>query len=219
MAWSNLGVAAAERGVLPEVLLRGGIRRLLDARLADIGATDPEASARAAEDFIAHMRGAPIALLPEKANEQHYEVPAAFFEAVLGGRRKYSSAWWPEGTRTLDEAEEQALAATCARARLADGQRVLELGCGWGSLTLWMAEHFPASRITAVSNSHSQRAHIEAIARRRGLGNVEIVTCNVADFQPEAGFDRVVSVEMFEHLRNWPEMFRRVSTWLAPAGL
>jgi cyclopropane-fatty-acyl-phospholipid synthase len=118
----------------------------------------------------------------------------------------------------LDAAEEAALAVTAERAQLADGQHVLELGCGWGALTLWMAEHYPRARITAVSNSHSQRAHIEAEARRRGLANVQVRTANVAELQPGARFDRIVSVEMFEHLRNWPEMFRRVAGWVEPGG-
>jgi cyclopropane-fatty-acyl-phospholipid synthase len=216
---SNLAIAATERGAVPEPLVRSGIRQLLKSRLTEIRAADPEAAANATQAFVAHMGDAPIALLPDKANEQHYEVPAAFFAAVLGPRRKYSSAWWPGSVATLAEAEEAALQATCERAHLADGQQVLELGCGWGSLTLWMAERFPRSRITAVSNSRSQREHIEAEAQRRGLKNVSVVTCNVADFMTRGGFDRVVSVEMFEHLRNWREMFRRVASWLRPGGL
>ncbi len=217
---SQLALAFTERGVLPDRLVRRGIRRLLQQRLADIDAGDAEAAAARSEAFVAAMREAPIALLPEKANEQHYELPAAFFAQVLGRHRKYSSAWWPPGVQRLDDAEAAALAATCGRAGLADGQRVLELGCGWGSLSLWMAAHYPASRITALSNSHSQREHIEAEARRRGLANLQVITADVARFQPPDGerFDRVVSVEMFEHLRNWPEMFRRVAGWLRPGG-
>ena len=218
MALSNLALEFTERGIVPDLLVRAGIRRLLQARLDEIAALDPAAAAAQSEDFAAAMYDAPIALLPEKANEQHYEVPSEFFAQVLGRRRKYSSAWWPQGVTDLDAAEEVALAATAERAQLADGQRILELGCGWGSLTLWMAEHYPRARITAVSNSHSQRAHIEAEALRRGLGNVQVITTNVAELDPAARFDRVVSVEMFEHLRNWPEMFRRVAGWLAPGG-
>ena len=218
MALSNLALEFTERGIVPDRLVRAGIRRLLQARLDEIAAADPAAAAAQAEDFVAAMRGAPIALLPEKANEQHYEVPSEFFGQVLGARRKYSSAWWPQGVTDLDAAEEAALAATAERAQLADGQRILELGCGWGSLTLWMAQHYPRARITAVSNSRSQRAHIEAEAQRRGLTNVRVITTNVAEFDPAAQFDRVVSVEMFEHLRNWPEMFRRVAGWLVPGG-
>jgi cyclopropane-fatty-acyl-phospholipid synthase len=218
MALPNLALEFTERGIVPDRLVRAGIRRLLQARLIEIAARDPAAALAQSESFAAAMRASPVALQPHKPNEQHYEVSSAFFGAVLGRRRKYSSAWWPPGVADLDAAEEAALAATAERAQLGDGQRVLELGCGWGSLTLWMAERYPRARITAVSNSHSQRAHIEAEARRRGLANVQVLTTDVAELQPRARFDRVVSVEMFEHLRNWPEMFRRVAGWLEPGG-
>ncbi|MGZ5269045.1 MAG: SAM-dependent methyltransferase [Ramlibacter sp.] len=218
MAVSNLAIAFTERGVVPDLLVRSGIRRLLEERLAEIHARSAEEAARAAEAFVAAMRRAPIAPVPHKANQQHYELPPEFFAQVLGRRRKYSSAWWPAGVGTLDQAEDAALQATCERAGLADGQDVLELGCGWGSLTLWMAERYPASRITAVSNSRPQREWIEGEALRRGLHNVTAITSDVTHFVPAARFDRIVSVEMFEHLRNWPEMFRRVASWLRADG-
>jgi cyclopropane-fatty-acyl-phospholipid synthase len=145
-------------------------------------------------------------------------VPAEFFGAVLGPQRKYSSGYWPAGVTSLAAAEEAALADTALHAGLADGQRILELGCGWGSLTLWMAERFTRSRIIAVSNSHSQRAFITAEAARRGFTNIEVITRDINEFTTGARFDRVVSVEMFEHLRNWPEIFRRVASWLEPDG-
>lgn len=219
MTVSNLAIALTERGIVPDMLVRTGIRRLLGQRLAQIRADSAEDGARQAEAFIASMRRAPIAILPHKANEQHYELPPEFFAQVLGARRKYSSGWWPAGVATLDGAEEAALQATCQRADLADGQHVLELGCGWGSLTLWMAQRYPASRITALSNSRPQREWIEAEALRRGLRNISVVTSDVAHFDPQARFDRVVSVEMFEHLRNWPRMFARVASWLEADGL
>jgi cyclopropane-fatty-acyl-phospholipid synthase len=215
---SNLAIALTERGVVPDVLVRTGIRRLLGQRLSQIHAGSAEDGARETEAFIESMRRAPIALLPHKANEQHYEVPPEFFTQVLGPRRKYSSAWWPAGVSTLEQAEDAALQATCERAGLADGQQVLELGCGWGSLTLWMARRYPASRITALSNSRPQREFIEAEALRRGLRNIRVVTSDVTHFDPGARFDRVVSVEMFEHLRNWPLMFGRVASWLEADG-
>ncbi|HEY8050087.1 MAG TPA: cyclopropane-fatty-acyl-phospholipid synthase family protein [Ramlibacter sp.] len=218
MAVANLAIDWTERGVLPDVFVRTGIRRLLQQRLAQLHARSPDQAAATTESFVRELAAAPIAPLAHKANEQHYEVPAEFFRLVLGARRKYSSCWWPAGVENLDAAEKAALGATCERAGIADGQRILELGCGWGSLTLWMAERYPGARITAVSNSHSQREHIEAEAARRGLANVDVVTCNVAQFDPLVRFDRIVSVEMFEHLRNWPEMFRRVAGWLAPGG-
>ena len=218
MRMANLALDVTERGVVPERFVRAGIRRLLRARAVEIGAFDPEGGAARGESFIASMRSAPVALLAHKANEQHYEVPGEFLGHVLGRRRKYSSAWWPSGVDDLDSAEEAALAATAERARLADGQRILELGCGWGSLTLWMAERYPHARVTAVSNSRDQRMFIEAAALSRGLANVEVITANVEHLEFDRRFDRVVSVEMFEHLRNWPEMFRRVAGWLAPGG-
>jgi cyclopropane-fatty-acyl-phospholipid synthase len=164
------------------------------------------------------MDAAELAPVPHLANEQHYEVPARFFDLALGPHLKYSCAWWPDGTQTLEAAEARALAATCEHAGLADGQDVLELGCGWGSLTLWMAAHYPASRITAVSNSSSQRAWIEAEARRRGLTNVEVITADMNSFVAPGRYDRVVSVEMFEHMRNWRTLFGRVHDWLRPGG-
>lgn len=208
-----------EQGYVPDTVIRAGIRRLVRERLAEIRAHDLDAALNLNEAFVATLHDAPVALVPDKANEQHYEVPAAFFGAVLGQHRKYSGCWWPEGVDTLEQAEAASLAATCERARLADGQQVLELGCGWGSLTLWMATHYPASRITAVSNSRSQRSYIEAEAARRGLHNVRVITVDMNEFDIEQRFDRIVSVEMFEHMRNWPALFRRVRGWLAPDGL
>jgi cyclopropane-fatty-acyl-phospholipid synthase len=207
-----------EQGFVPDVVIRAGIRRLLRQRLDEIRANDCTAATALTQAFIAEMRHAPVALVPELANEQHYEVPAEFFGHVLGAHRKYSSCWWPAGVTNLDAAEAAALAATCEHARISDGQSILELGCGWGSLTLWMAAHYPRSRITAVSNSHSQREHILATAASRGLTNIEVITRDMNGFDAGAQFDRIVSVEMFEHMRNWPELFGRVHGWLKPRG-
>jgi len=207
-----------EQGLVPDRVVRLGIQRLLKARLAELHDDDAVATAALTEAFIADMAEAAIAPLPDKANEQHYELPAAFFAAVLGPRRKYSSCFWPDREATLDDAEAAALDATCQRAGLVDGQRILELGCGWGSLTLWMAERHPRSRITAISNSNSQREFIEREAARRGLGNVEVLTRDMNGFDTPERFDRVVSVEMFEHLRNWPLAFANVARWLVPGG-
>jgi len=207
-----------EQGLVPDRVVRLGIRRLLKARLAELQPDDAASAAELTSAFVAAMRDAPVALLPEKANEQHYELPETFFGAVLGPHRKYSGCVWPPGVQTLAQAESAALAATCERAELADGQQILELGCGWGSLSLWMAQHYPASRITALSNSHSQRRFIESQAMQRGLANLEVITCDMNDFATTRQFDRVVSVEMFEHLRNWPLAFSRVASWLLPDG-
>ena len=203
-----------ERGALPDPIVRAGIRALLRSRLRDESRRDRT------DAFIEELRRSPIALHTEAANAQHYEVPPAFFERVLGPHLKYSSGLWEPGTRTLGDAEAAMLALTVERATLEDGHRILELGCGWGSLTLFMAGRFPTSDIVAVSNSHSQRAFIEARAAERGLRNLTIVTADMNTFQPPDGrpFDRVVSVEMFEHMRNYGRLLERIATWLTPAG-
>ncbi|MHC4451086.1 MAG: SAM-dependent methyltransferase, partial [Planctomycetota bacterium] len=198
----NLGITLAERGLLPDTLTRIGIRKLLRQRLVE----EEEAQPRA--DFRATLRKGPVAPLPEKANEQHYEVPAEFYLGALGRHLKYSSGYWPDGVETLDEAEAKMLALTCERAGIEDGMEILELGCGWGSLTLWMAKHYPNAKITAVSNSNSQREFITSRA------NVEVITADMNDFDIDRKFDRVVSVEMFEHMRNYDELFRRVARWM-----
>ncbi|MDP9043652.1 MAG: cyclopropane-fatty-acyl-phospholipid synthase family protein [Pseudomonadota bacterium] len=216
-----VAVSWVEQGYVPDPVIRLGIRRLLKQRLAELHSGDAVATAALTQSFFEQLRDAPVALVPEKANEQHYEVPAEFFGAVLGTHRKYSACYWGDGPgalKSLDEAEAAALGLTCERAALADGQDILELGCGWGSLTLWIAERYRGSRITAVSNSNSQRAHIEAQAAARGLTNVKVLTRDVNDFDTPDRYDRVVSVEMFEHLRNWPAAFARVASWLRPEG-
>ena len=217
-AFARTAIGWVDQGLVPDAVVRSGIRRLCESRLQAIYADDCEQAAEATARFAAAMDRSPVALVPERANEQHYEVPADFFRLVLGPHRKYSSAWWPEGVSTLADAETAALAVTAERAGLENGQSVLELGCGWGSLTLWMGSHYPDSRITAVSNSHSQRAWIEAEAARRGLGNVRVLTADMNEFQAPGRFDRIVSVEMFEHMRNWRRLFARVHDWLADDG-
>jgi len=211
-------IALVERGLIPRPLIRRGIRRLLAVRLQEqraIWGADP---GKAMSAGVASMASAPIALVPEKANEQHYEVPPGFFGHVLGSQRKYSSAFYPSASTTLDQAEEAMLALTCERADLQDGQDILELGCGWGSLTLYMARRFPHCSITAVSNSNPQRKHIESVADREGLTNLTVITADMNRFQAPHLVDRVVSVEMFEHMRNWEALLAKVATWLQPDG-
>lgn len=215
---TRLAIDWMERGLVPDSVVRAGIRRLLRQRLKDIQGNNAAAAADLAERFVTSMNNAPVALVPEKANEQHYEVPAGFYALALGKHRKYSACFWPEGTTKLDEAEAVSLALTCKRAGLSDGQDILELGCGWGSLTLSMAAYYPNSRILGVSNSYSQRQHIMAEAARRGLNNIEIITADMNTFASDRRFDRIVSVEMFEHMRNWRELFARVHGWLKPGG-
>lgn len=209
----------AESGLLPDAVVRAGIRSLLAKRLKEECADSLEQCNARKSSFIASMRRAPLAIETDAANAQHYELPAAFMQAVLGPRLKYSCGLWPTEGTTFAQSEELALAMVASRAELADGQRILELGCGWGSLTLWMAEHYPNARITAVSNSALQRAFIEGRAKERNLTNIEVITCDINRFEFAANeADRVVSIEMFEHLRNWEEGFKRVAAWLKPDG-
>ena len=204
---------AVERAPIPDALTRLGIGYFVARARRRLNVYDGDVEPAFARD----MRSHPIAENTDDANAQHYEVPAEFFRLVLGPRLKYSSCLYA-GASPLAEAEEHALAETCAHADLADGQDVLELGCGWGSLSLWMAERYPASRITAVSNSSSQRASIEAAAQARGIANLRVITRDMNEFDIEDRFDRVVSVEMFEHMSNWRALLGRVSTWLRPDG-
>lgn len=211
-----------EANQIPDPLLRWGIRYYNSMHLRRLAKGGAEAHKKRFQAFLKQLEKAPLAALPEKANEQHYEVPAAFYQKVLGPHLKYSCGYWPSGKESLAESEAKMLALTCERAQLEQlrpGQEILELGCGWGSLSLYMAEHFPENPITAVSNSHSQRAYIETQAQSRGLTNLRVITADINDFEPEQGFARIVSVEMFEHLRNYPELFRRLERWLLPGAL
>jgi cyclopropane-fatty-acyl-phospholipid synthase len=226
----DLAQRLLERGLLPDALIRVGIRRLLRARLAAEDRGHPQAQQAQLMALVAALRASPIALEVEAANAQHYELPPEFFALVLGRQRKYSCCYYRlegqsvagaiVGGEDLDSAEEAMLELTCRRARLADGDRILELGCGWGSLSLYMAARYPRARITAVSNSNAQRAYIVAQARARGLANLEVITCdaNVLAFPAGTRFDRAVSVEMFEHMRNYEQLLGRIAGWLAPGG-
>lgn len=205
-----------ERGWLPDTLVRVGIRKLLRRRLNEAKQTARDGTE---QQFIASLSEQPIACETDKANEQHYEVPSAFYEAVLGPRLKYSSCLWPDQVTTLPEAEDEMLRLTCERAEIQDGMNVLELGCGWGSLSLWMAQQYPNVQITAVSNSSSQKAFIDAAAARQGLANLTVITADMNAFEhaPDT-FDRVVSVEMFEHMRNYAMLMERIAGWLRADG-
>ncbi len=208
-----------ERGLVPDSLTRFGIRRLCAQRLHDEGVDQLDAADLRFRALLDELRDSPIAIETAAANSQHYEVPTRFFQLCLGSRLKYSSCFYENGHESLDEAEAAMLGLYGQRADLRDGQRILELGCGWGSLTLWMAERFPGAAITAVSNSATQRAHIEAICRQRGFSNVRVLTCDVNTLDLEAEqFDRCVSVEMFEHMRNYQTLLARIARWLAPGG-
>lgn len=220
---NSLAMNLLERDLVPDFLIRRRIRSLLASRLREEDQRDPERQQQRFSDFLRRLTTSPVAIETRAANEQHYEVPTEFYQKVLGKHLKYSSAYYSspkEATEPLDQAEARMLALTCQRARLADGDRILELGCGWGSLSLWMAANYPAARITAVSNSRTQKAHIDAEAARRGLRNLEVLTCDVNQltFPEGTQFDRVVSVEMFEHMRNYETLLARIASWMAPSA-
>ncbi|USA54505.1 cyclopropane-fatty-acyl-phospholipid synthase family protein [Acinetobacter sp. C32I] len=216
----NQSLKLVESGLVPDQAIRAAIRALSKKRLIQEGRYDPEQGAQRYMDVLNMLKHSQIAIETDKANEQHYELPTAFFEAVLGKRLKYSACFFPHDRTELDEAEEFALQIYSDRAQLNDGQHILELGCGWGSFTLWMAERYPNAKITAVSNSATQRQHILSKAEKYGLMNIDVITCdvNVLELQQNT-FDRVVSVEMFEHVRNYQKLFEKIQSWLKEDGL
>jgi cyclopropane-fatty-acyl-phospholipid synthase len=211
-------IGLAERRLVPDVLVRAGIRRMLAQRLRS---HDPDDAVRQRESvmaFIDELRSSPVAIATDAANEQHYEVPPEFFRTVLGPNLKYSACVWLDGVTDLAEAERATLELSCERASIEDGMQVLDLGCGWGSLSIWIAEQYPACSVLAVSNSRDQAEFIRAHCAERDLGNLEVVTSDMNDFDTDRHFDRAVSVEMFEHMRNWETLFARVASWLVPDG-
>jgi|TARA_B110000438_G_scaffold12159_1_gene11896 cyclopropane-fatty-acyl-phospholipid synthase len=211
-------IKMAEDGYLPDSLIRLGIKRLCKVRIDWAESVGPDAVEEHHQKWVDTLKQSPIALVPEKANEQHYEVPPKFFEYVLGSQLKYSSGFWPDGVTSLDQSEEKMLQLTCQRAELIDGQDILELGCGWGSLTCFMATLFPNSNITAVSNSKDQKKFILERCASSGITNVEIITADMNDFNINKVFDRVVSVEMFEHMRNYKTLLGRINSFLKDEG-
>jgi cyclopropane-fatty-acyl-phospholipid synthase len=222
MTLFSIALEAAERGMVADQFTRAAIRSLCQERLRTLGVAD--AGANLADHFLQTLTTGPIAVDPEKANEQHYELPPEFFALILGPRRKYSCCYWSPDTDNLQAAEKAALTITCERAALRDDQEVLDLGCGWGAFSIWMAERYPNSRITAVSNSAAQKRSIDGELTRRGLANVRTITADINEFDPTRDegspgrFDRVISVEMFEHLHNYPAILERIANWLRPDG-
>jgi len=208
----SVGIELAERGWVPDRLVRHGIRALLRQRLDELN------DGPGAEAVAACLSQGPLAVETASANAQHYEVPAELFQVVLGRYMRYSCGYWPAGTDSLDQAEAAALDLVCQRAGLQDGMRVLDLGCGWGSLSLWVASHYPGCRITAVSNSRSQGDFIRARAAARGLDNLVVRTADMNAFEGDGRFDRVISIEMFEHMRNYRQLVERIAGWLEPSG-
>jgi len=211
-------IELAEKGIIPDYFIRQGIVRNCENRLNNENVSNTEKVSSKKQSWIQQMKDSPIALVPEKANEQHYEVPPAFFENVLGKHLKYSSGYWPDGVNSLDESEESMLELSFERAQLVDGDSILELGCGWGSLTCYMASKLPNSKITAVSNSKDQKEHILNRCKNQGLDNIEVITADMNDFGTENKYDRVVSIEMFEHMRNYKKLLSKISSWLHDGG-
>ncbi|MDP4594927.1 MAG: cyclopropane-fatty-acyl-phospholipid synthase family protein [Beijerinckiaceae bacterium] len=218
MNFAKRMIVAAESVNVPDFVSKAGIRYMVSRSQHKLNSAD------ALQDraFLAMVENRPIAVHTDKANEQHYEIPAEFYELVLGPHRKYSSCLFEEGAAglagDLASAEARALAETVKHAGLADGQSILEMGCGWGSLSLYMAGTFPNARIIAVSNSRSQREYIEGVAAKRGLANLQVITCDMNSFQTGEYFDRIVSVEMFEHMSNWRKLLEKARGWLNPDG-
>jgi len=207
-----------EQNKVPDFLLRKRIRKLLKQRLADENKGNVEAQQEHLAALIGFLKSSPIAVNTADANQQHYEVPTKFYEYCLGKNLKYSSCYFKDGVTSLDQAEDDMLELTCNRAELADGQQVLELGCGWGSLSLYMAAKFPQSTFKVVSNSSTQKIYIDEQAKQRGIRNLTVITADINTFDIDERFDRVVSVEMFEHMRNYQRLMNKVASFLKPAG-
>ncbi|KAF8197879.1 S-adenosyl-L-methionine-dependent methyltransferase [Pholiota molesta] len=215
----QIGYDLLDRGLIPDCVLRAAIRMLLRQRLREINTGSLEANHAAKMKWIEDVRSrTTIADVPEKANEQHYEVSTEFILSTLGPYGKYSSCLYPTGKESLAEAEKLMLESYCIKAQLRDGLDFLDLGCGWGSLSLFLAEKYPNSRITGLSNSATQKQHIDGTAKARGLTNIEIITAdvNTHDFDKSNRFDRILTIEMFEHMKNYQALFKKVSTWLRP---
>jgi cyclopropane-fatty-acyl-phospholipid synthase len=217
MIWKT-SIKALEKDLLPDWVLRMGIRRLHRERIRMESRNGVEARQEYLRKFLSELKGSPIAVHTDKANEQHYELPPEFFRLVLGPRRKYSGGYWPEGVSTLAESEEAMLRLYAERARLEDGMDILDLGCGWGSLSLWLCERYPSSRILAVSNSALQHEFIEDEASRRGFRNLTVLKADANDFYTDRRFDRVLSIEMFEHMKNYESLMSRIASMLLPEG-
>lgn len=207
-----------EKNLIPDFLLRQGIRHLLAQRLKDEDKGSIEANQQHLMQVITELKNSPIAIETKTANKQHYEVPTEFYKLCLGKHLKYSSGYWKDGVTDIDTSELDMLEITCSRAELNDGQDVLELGCGWGSLSLFMAQNFPASHFTVVSNSRTQKEYIDGQIIQRGLKNLEVITSDMNVFNIEKKFDRIVSVEMFEHMRNYEKLLEKIAGFLKDNG-
>ena len=216
--WSNIGANMAESGRLPDSIVRRGMRRIIGASIKNKRPEDPEKREELVQTLVEELKDSPIAITPDAANQQHYELPPEFFSLVLGPYNKYSCCLWEEGTETIEAAEETMLDLTCRRAGIEDGMTILDLGCGWGAMSLWMAKRFPDASITAVSNSVLQGDFIRGKAEVSEFRNLRVIRADVQDYRPDTTFHRIVSVEMFEHVRNYAELLKRIADWLYEDG-
>ena len=207
-----------EKGLIPDPLIRFGIRGLLKEKLRQEQAVEDKVGREKFMAFVEELKNSPIAIKMQAANQQHYELPTDFFKYVLGKYMKYSGCYWPDDAKTLDDAEEATLNLYAQRAQIENGHRILDLGCGWGSFSLFAAQKFPQSQITGVSNSKTQKAYIDEEIKKRGLKNLEIITADMNDFETPQTFDRMVSVEMFEHMRNYQKLLHKLASFMAPEG-
>ncbi len=211
----NFAFQMAEQGMIPDFIESYGIKKLLETRLLEI---EQEGGAEADKVIVPKLLQSPIAISTEKANQQHYEVPAPFYEMVLGKNLKYSCGYWERGATNLDESEDHMLQLTCERAEIKDGMEILDLGCGWGSLTLWIARQYPNCKIHSVSNSAGQKAFIDKRCQELGLNNVTVLTADMNEYSAAQAYDRILSIEMFEHMRNYQKLLSKISTWLKEDG-
>uniref|UniRef100_A0A7S3DNC6 Polyketide synthase methyltransferase domain-containing protein n=1 Tax=Entomoneis paludosa TaxID=265537 RepID=A0A7S3DNC6_9STRA len=217
-------IPMVKMGLVPDFLIRFGIRVQLYNHLNVLAADNVETELKNKTEIVHKLKTMPIAIATDEANEQHYEVPAKFYDLCLGPRKKYSSGLWPNKDTTFEESEVAMLEHYCQLAGVEDGMSIVDLGCGWGSLTLHLAERYPNAKITGISNSHSQREYILNTAKERGynVGNITIVTCNVSDdkgaLDVVKGNDRVMTVEMFEHMKNYDHLMEKVNGFLKPGG-
>jgi cyclopropane-fatty-acyl-phospholipid synthase len=208
-----------EKDLIPDFLIRAGIRNLLSQRLREEDKGSAEKNRLAHQEYILSLKKSPVAVETKAANEQHYEVPTEFYKFCLGKRLKYSGGYWPIGVNTLDASEEAMLDLSCKRAELQDGHTVLDIGCGWGSLTLYIAEKFPNCKITSVSNSRTQKEYIDSVCKEKGFKNVTVITKDMNVFTIDTKFDRLMSVEMLEHMKNYEALFERFSGFMKPDAL
>ncbi|MEO6882976.1 MAG: class I SAM-dependent methyltransferase [Bacteroidia bacterium] len=213
--WYN---SLLEKNLIPDFLIRKGIRDLLKQRLQEENKGDTELQQEHFKQLIEELKNSPIAINTIDANEQHYEVPTRFYELCLGKNLKYSSGYWKNNVRDIDQSEDDMLQLTCERADLKNGQHVLELGCGWGSLSLFMAHKFPESNFTVVSNSNTQKLHIDGEAKKRNILNLQVITADMNVFEIDKTFHRIISVEMFEHMRNYEKLLEKINRFLKADG-